>query len=80
MERENVLKSFFKAAKDDKTQVRETTMRRDLTQTERVTEKALHQELKEKKQHAMESGDGRAKWTIRRGKVVNVGEYREVRE
>ena len=50
-------------------------MRRDLTPREREEEKVLQQELKGKKQEAIQSGDDNAYWTIRQKKVVNVGSY-----
>ena len=71
------MKAFYKIAKDDATKMMGVSMRTDLTPTEPAAEKTLHEELVTKTEQATQSGDRLAKWTIRKGRVVNIGEYSE---
>ena len=43
---------------------------------EREEEDRLYTELKSRRQDSKESGDEKAKWVRRRGRVVNIGNYK----
>ena len=51
------------------------SMRRDMTPKERAEEAALYAELKMKQEESKVSGDDKAVWIRRGGRVVNVGNY-----
>ena len=53
------------------------SVRRDLTKVEREEENNLFAELKRRKEESQASGDDKAKWVMRRGKIMNIGNYKE---
>ena len=73
--RDSALKAIYKAAKEDADKVMQTSMRKDLSAMERVADKVLQTELKAKKEVSTQSGNDRAKWTAKKGQIVNVGIY-----
>ena len=56
------------------------SVRKDLTKIEREEENKLFTELKRRREESQASGDEKAKWVTRRGKVVNIGNYKEEEE
>ena len=56
------------------------SVRRDLTKVEREEENRLFTELKRRREDSQASGDDKAKWVMRRGKILNIGNYEEERE
>ena len=53
------------------------SVRRDLTKVEREEENRLFTELKRRREDSQASGDDKAKWVMRRGKIMNIGNYEE---
>ena len=85
-ERDDVLSAAYKMIKENKDSkennekiVVQVSLRKDLTKQERDEEDKLYQELRSRRQEAQESGDDRARWVRRRGKVVNIGNYQATR-
>ena len=62
-------------AKDTSSELKDKSIRRDMTPTEKAKNAALVKKLKEKQTQAKNEKDQLAKWMIRRGAVVNVGKY-----
>ncbi|XP_047740696.1 uncharacterized protein LOC125179243, partial [Hyalella azteca] len=79
--RDDVLKAYHKIKKsqadanDGDKLCYKLTLRRDLTPQERAEEDKLFEELKSKRARSQASGDERARWIRRNGKVINVGQY-----
>ena len=83
-DRDDVLFSAIRVSKEKKdgdnrlcTQV---SVRKDLTKHERDEETKLFIELKKRREEAKVSGDDKANWVRRRGKVINIGKYPENKE
>ena len=80
-DRDSVLQSFkatktvLEKAKDTSSELKDISMRRDMTPTERAENATLVKELKEKQAQSKNEKDQLAKWIIRKGAVVNVGKY-----
>ena len=78
--RDEVLSSVYRVLKnkeeEDKRLCTQVSTRKDLTVQEREEKDRLYAELKRRRQDSKESGDDKAKWVRRRGRVVNIGNYK----
>ena len=81
-EKDEVLTLAYKASKnkteEDQRLCCQVTLRKDLSVQEREEEEKLYAELKKNRQESKESGDDRARWVRRRGKVINIGNYKRM--
>lgn len=88
--RDDALKAYHRTRKENKQDAignendeasgntrlcKKVSLRKDLTPMERKEEDDLFQELKDRREQARESGDDKAIWIRRKGRVVNVGKY-----
>ena len=79
--RDEVISNAAKVSKekkdDDDRLCSRISMRKDLTKNEREEETRLFIELKKRREEAKNSGDDKANWVRRKGKVINIGRYGE---
>ena len=66
-----------KEKKDDDRLCSHLSVRKDLTKAEREVEDKLFAELKRRREESQASGDDKANWVRRRGKIMNIGNYEE---
>ena len=70
------MKDFHKTRKQETTGTdnvcTKVAMRKDLTPLQRKTEDSLFRELKNKREEAQQSGDDKARWVRRNGRIVNL--------
>ncbi|KAK3780269.1 hypothetical protein RRG08_047257 [Elysia crispata] len=79
--RDETLGSFHRTRKEkvsedeDTTLISKVSMRMDMTPKEREEDKALFQQMKEKRAISKNEGDEHAIWIWRKGQVINIGKY-----
>ena len=79
-ERDETMFAIIKISKEKKDDDRicsSISVRKDLTKIEREEENKLFVELKKRREDAKASGDDKANWVRRRGKIMNIGIYEE---
>ena len=80
-ERDETMFAIIKISKERKEEddrlCSRISVRKDLTKIEREEENKIFIELKKRREESKASGDDKANWVRRRGKIMNIGKYGE---